>query len=65
MKEQLPTDLITVTEARALLGVSRLKMTTLLKKGLLQHYPNLLDNRVKLVSRAEVLELRPRRAEAA
>jgi hypothetical protein len=40
-------------------------MATLLKSGTLRHYANPLDNRVKLVSKAEVLSLIPERAEAA
>ena len=60
-----PSDLITANEARALLGVSRMKIASLLKMGLLKTYQNPLDRREKLVSRAEVLELKPKRAEAA
>lgn len=60
-----PADLITVTEARELLGVSRMKMTRLLKSGVVRHFLNQLDKREKLVSRAEVEALIPRRAEAA
>ena len=55
---QRPQDLITVTEARELLGVSGSKMARLIKDGILRHWPNILDNRVKLVSRAEVLALK-------
>lgn len=65
MEETKPRDLITASEARSLLRVSRIKMATLLKSGTLRHYPNPLDNRVKLVSKAEVLSLIPERAEAA
>lgn len=65
MEEPKPKDLITASEARSLLRVSRIKMATLLKNGTLRHYPNPLDNRVKLVSKAEVLSLIPERAEAA
>jgi hypothetical protein len=60
-----PTDLITVSEARELLGVSWNKMAKLIKLGVVRHFPNPLDNRVKFVSKAEVLALVPRRAEAA
>ena len=60
-----PNDLITAGEARRLLGISTLKMTSLLKEGRLRHFPDPLDNRKKLVSRAEVLALRMPRAEAA
>ena len=60
-----PNDLITVSEARELLGVSWNKMAKLIKLGVVRHFPNPLDNRVKFVSKAEVLALVPRRAEAA
>ncbi len=60
-----PHDLITVSEARILLGVSWNKMAKLLKLGIIRHYPNPLDNRVKFVSKSEVLTLIPKRAEAA
>jgi predicted DNA-binding transcriptional regulator AlpA len=60
-----PNDLITATEARQILGVSRLKLAQLLKEGTLRYFPDKLDKRAKLVSRAEVLELIPRKAEAA
>ena len=59
-----PKDLITAAEARALLGVSRLKMTRLLA-ATLRHFPDPLDRRKKLVSRAEVMKLKMPRAEAA
>jgi len=65
MEESRPRDLITSSEARKLLRVSRIKMATLLKDGTLRHFGNPLDNRVKLVSKAEVLSLIPERAEAA
>jgi hypothetical protein len=60
-----PTDLITASEARALLNVSWNKLAKLFRDGVLRYYPNQLDNRVKLVSRAEVEALKPKRAEAA
>lgn len=60
-----PTDLITASEARRLLGVSAVKMAQLIKDGILRHFPNPLDRREKLVSRSEVLALKPPRAEAA
>jgi hypothetical protein len=60
-----PTDLITVSEARELLGVSWNKMAKLIKLGVVRHFTNPLDNRVKFVSKAEVLALVPRRAETA
>ncbi len=60
-----PTDLITASEARKLLGVSAVKMAQLIKDGIVLYFPNQLDRRVKLVSKAAVLSLKPRRAEAA
>jgi len=60
-----PADLITATEARRLLGVSPLKMTKLLRDGVLRHFPDPLDDRKKLVSRTEVLALKVPKAEAA
>lgn len=61
----LPQDLITATEARRLISVSHIKMAQLIKNGVVRTYSNPLDRRQKLVSRAEVLALRPVRAEAA
>lgn len=60
-----PTDLISVSEARRLLGVSRFKIAELIRRGLLRSYENPLDRRFKLISRAELLALKPVRAEAA
>jgi hypothetical protein len=60
-----PNDLITVAEARALLEVSRQKMTDLIKQGFIKSFLNPLDKRVKYVSRAEVLKLRETYEEAA
>jgi hypothetical protein len=65
MGNNQPVDLITTSEARALLGVSAVKMAQLIKNGVVRYFPNQLDKRVKLVSKREVLSLRPRRAEAA
>jgi predicted DNA-binding transcriptional regulator AlpA len=53
-------DLISVTEARELLGVSRQKMANLISTGMLRHYPDPLDLRSKLVRRTEVLSLKKR-----
>lgn len=61
----MPKDLITATAARKLLGISPLKMTSLLKEGVIRHFPDPLDNRKKLVSRSEVLALKMPKAEAA
>ena len=60
-----PVDLITASEARKLLEVSAVKMAQPIREGTLRHFPNPLDRREKLVSKAEVLSLKPRRAEAA
>lgn len=52
---------ITVAEAREILGVSKPKMTRLLKEGkLLRTEPNPLDQRSKLLRRAEVEALAAR-----
>jgi hypothetical protein len=60
-----PDDLIMIIEAQRILGVSHKKMTQLLKDGVIRHFPNPLDKRQKLVSKAQILSLKPRRAEAA
>jgi len=65
MLHERPTDLIPVKDARALIGVSHTKMTQLIREEVVRTYPNVLDKREKLVSKAEVLALRPYRAEAA
>lgn len=54
MQTQRPNDLIKVTAARKLMGVSPMKMAQLIKDGFLSTFDNPLDRRVKLVSRAEV-----------
>lgn len=58
-------DFITLNEARALLGVSRMKIWRLVKEGTLTAIPNKLDKREKLVSKSEVLSLIAPKAEAA
>ena len=60
-----PDDLISTTEARKLLGVSTVKMTQLIKSGTFIVYSDLLDRRVKLISRAEVEALKHRSVKAA
>jgi hypothetical protein len=60
-----PIDLITTSEARKILEVSAVKMAQLIREGVIRHFPNPLDKRVKFVSKAEVEALKPRRAEAA
>lgn len=65
MNSETPNDLMAVAEAQRLLGVSHAKMAQLIKEGMLRHFPNPLDRRVKLVSRSEVLALKPRRVDKA
>lgn len=65
MKNNQPADLIAAAEAQRLLGVSHAKMAQILKEGIIRHFPNPLDKRVKLVSRSEVLALRPSRVDKA
>lgn len=60
-----PDDLITATAARKLLSISPLTMTKLLRRGVLRHYADPLDERKKLVSRSEVLALKVPKREAA
>ncbi len=47
-------ELITLREARARLGISRVTMTKLVKQGRFTVYENPLDAREKLVDAAEV-----------
>jgi Helix-turn-helix domain len=57
--------LIKVTEAQKLLGVSKKKMASLIAEGVLPYALDILDKRVKLVKVADVerlMELRPRKA---
>ena len=65
MNNKLPDDLITTAEARDLLNVSTVKMAQLLRDGTLRYFTSPLDRRVKFVSRAEVVALKPARSEAA
>lgn len=65
MQDERPNDLIKVTAARKLMGVSPMKMAQLLKDGFLRTFDNPLDRRVKLVSRAEVDSLLDMRERAA
>ncbi len=58
MQSKQPTDLISVTEARRLLGVSRIKIAELVKKNVIRTFPYPLDRRVKLVSKAEIEALK-------
>jgi hypothetical protein len=47
-------ELITLTEARRILGVSRMKVWRLVKEGTLTAISNPLDKRQKLVQRLQV-----------
>lgn len=47
-------DLITLTAARSILGVSRTKIWRLVREGALVVYSNPLDKREKLVPRSQV-----------
>ena len=55
-----PDDLITLSEAAKLLGVSRAKMSRLVATGKLTTFSDPLDERAKLVSRRDVLALQVR-----
>ena len=64
--QQLPSDLITLTQAARLLGMSRPAISRLVnERKLLQTYQDPLDSRAKLVSRAEVRALQVRENKAA
>lgn len=61
----MDVQLIKVTEAQKLLGVSKKKMASLLAEGTLRFVLDPLDKRVKLVNRSDVdqlAELRLRKA---
>ena len=62
-KAVIPQDseLITVTEARRILGISANKMSALIGSGTLPYEQDPLDRRVKLVRRADVEGLMRRR----
>lgn len=60
-----PNDLIKTAEAQKLLAVGKVKMTQLIKDGIIRHYTSPLDKRLKLVSRAEILALKNETREAA
>lgn len=55
-----PNDLITLSEAAKLLGVSRPKMSRLVGSGKLATFGDPLDERAKLVKRQDVLALQVR-----
>ena len=58
------TELITVTEARKILGISANKMSALISSGTLPYEQDPLDHRVKLVRRADVEGLMRNRSHA-
>lgn len=60
-----PADLITTAEARKILGISPIKMAELIKSGAVTTYPNPLDRRFKLISRADLKPYMPFRRRAA
>lgn len=60
-----PSDLINLTEAREVLGISHTTMARLVRDEVVRHFPNPINRREKLVSKAEVIALKPKRAEAA
>jgi hypothetical protein len=53
----IPEDLITVSEAREILKISRATMTKIISRGDLRTFRKPVDRRTKFVSRAAVLEL--------
>lgn len=61
MQSKQPRDLISVTEARRLLRVSRIKIAELIKKNVIRTFPYPLDRRVKLISKAEIEALKKTR----
>ena len=63
--DELPKDLITVTDARKIVQCSPFKMAGLLRDGTLRSYSDPLDKRIKLVSKAEVRALIVKKAKAA
>jgi hypothetical protein len=65
MNQEQPKDLIKLSEAARVLGVSRPKMSRLVATGKLVTYSDPLDDRTKLVSKNALLALRVPRAEAA
>ena len=55
------SELITVAEAKRILGISANKMSALIGSGTLPYEQDPLDRRVKLVRRADVVGLMRRR----
>lgn len=58
MKTNIPSDLITAREAREVLQVSTFKMAQIFKQNIFRVFPDPLDQRKKLVSKADVLALK-------
>jgi excisionase family DNA binding protein len=56
---------VKVTEAARLLGVSRVKVSALLKEGTLTFITDPLDSRVKLIREDDLLNLKERSPRAA
>lgn len=54
MMMTIPSDRMTLTEARELLGISKTKIIQLVRDGKLTTEPNALDKRSKLVRRVDV-----------
>jgi Helix-turn-helix domain len=63
----MPDELMTVKEARTLLGVGTRKIAALIASGTLPTQPDPLDERVKLIKRSDVdaLLARSKREKAA
>ena len=58
------SELITVTQARRILGISANKMSALIGSGTLPYEQDPLDRRVKLVRRADVEGLMRKRTQS-
>jgi excisionase family DNA binding protein len=57
-EDSMPKDLMTLTEAAEALGVSRFKVSRLIRDGTLQAFVSPLDRRQRLVRRSDVEALR-------
>lgn len=66
LKAMIPKDseLVTVAEARQILGISANKMSALIGSGALPYEQDPLDRRVKLVKRIEVEGLMRKRTQS-
>ncbi len=54
----MPKDYMTMREAQEYLGISKVKISKLVKEGTLKTKGNPLDSRVKLVKREDVEKLK-------